>query len=144
MRNRTIRKGSTSVFSRIRNHRAFSLVELVVVVAVIGIITAIAMPSIRGVLEKGEEAKVTQNAKNIAALSSNLAAIGVAHVLPDSLGGIEATARLLREGVTVPEGPLAGQMFRMNGLTDEEITKAADKLRIVYAENELNLQLKSI
>ena len=144
MRNRTIRRGSTSIFSRIKDHRAFSLVEILVVIVVIGIITAIAMPAIRGVLENGEEAKVTQNAKNIAALSSNLAAIGVAHVLPDSLGGIEATARLLREGVTVPEGPLAGQMFRMNGLSDQEITKAADKLTIVYAEKELNLQFKDV
>jgi hypothetical protein len=51
---------------------------------------------------------------------------------------------LLREGVIVPEGPLAGQMFKMNGLTDEEISKAANKLEIVYAEKELNLRIKDV
>lgn len=133
---------STSAFGGIRASKAFSLVELLVVIVVIAIITAIGMPVIRGVLENGEDAKVLQNAKNIASLSANLASIGVAHVLPESLGGIEATARLLREGVIVPEGPLAGQMFKMNGLSDVEITKAADKLVIVYSERELNLRIK--
>ena len=118
----------------------FSLVELLVVIAILAVVTLLALPSIRNVLESGEEAKVEQNAKNIARISERLAAIGVAHVLPESLGGIEATARLLREGVIVPEGPMQGQTFSLSGLTDEEITKAAVRLRIVYDESELSLE----
>ena len=120
--------------------RGFSLVELLVVVAVLGVLAVLAIPSIQNVLESGEAAKIEQNAKNIARLSERLAAIGVAHVLPESLGGVEATVRLLREGVIVPEGPMVGQRFAINGITDEEITKAATRLRIVYDESELNLE----
>ncbi|MGK0184955.1 MAG: prepilin-type N-terminal cleavage/methylation domain-containing protein [Verrucomicrobiales bacterium] len=144
MRCQTNKMESNSAFKANGGFKAFSLVEILVVVVVISIITAISLPMVRGVLEEGEEVKVMVNAKNIAELSSRLAMVGVAHVLPESLGGIEATARLLREGVVVPEGPLAGQKFKMNGLTDVEITKAADKLEIVYAERELNLRIKDI
>ena len=122
----------------------FSLVELLVIIAILGVLTLITLPSIKGVLEQGNEAKVEQNAKNIARLSERLAAIGVAHVLPESLGGIEATVRLLREGVIVPEGPMQGQRFTLNGISDEEITKASLRLKIVYDESELNLEYASL
>ena len=122
MRRQTKKMESVTAFKANRGFKAFSLVEILVVVVVIAIIIAISLPVVRGVLEEGEEVKVMVNAKNISDLSSKLAMVGVAHVLPESLGGIEATARLLREGVIVPEGPLAGQKF--NSASAKERSKA--------------------
>ena len=46
--------------------------------------------------------------------------------------------------LVVPEGPMQGQRFTLNGITDEEITKAATRLEIVYDETELNLEYKPL
>ena len=116
-----------------------SLVELIVVVAILGVIAVFALPSIKNVLEAGEKAKDIQNAKNLASISSKLAGLGVAHVLPESLGGIEATARMLSLGVVVPEGPMSGQKFQLSGVKDEEIEKMTPYLDISYDEDELSL-----
>lgn len=64
-----------------------SLTELLIVVAAIGIIAAIAVPTTATFRQAALRAAATQNAKNIAQMSEALAALGVAHVIPDSMGG---------------------------------------------------------
>jgi prepilin-type N-terminal cleavage/methylation domain-containing protein len=123
-----------------RSKRAFSLIEMLVVISVLGIISMFAIPAISSVSESSKTAKAQRNAQNIAQISSALGAIGVAHVLPDSLGGAEATARLLREGVTVDRGAFKGQFFIIASLTDEEITYASKYLNIVYDPSEIRLE----
>ena len=118
-----------------------SLVELVVSILVLGIIIALAVPLFSGVSGAGKVAKNQKNAQEIARISTALASIGVAHVMPESLGGVEATARLIREGVVVPEGPFQGQEFKLASLSDEDITGAAEYLEIVYDLNEIRLVL---
>lgn len=119
--------------------RAMSLTELLIVVAVIGVIAAIAIPTTANLRESAKAAAATQNAKNIAQMSEALAALGVAHVIPDSMGGAEATARLLREGVIVPEGPMAGERFILAGMRESEIEETATYLRIEYDKSNLRL-----
>jgi len=72
-------------------------------------------------------------------MSGALAALGVAHVIPDSMGGVAATARLLREGVIVPEGPMAGEKFVLSGLRDDEIDSISVYLYVQYDRKELRL-----
>ena len=103
------------------------------------VLAAIAFPTISNMHETADKAKSQGNAQHIAQISSSLASMGVAHVLPDSLGGVEATARLLREGVTVPDGVFAGQFFVVSGLTDNEILEAAGFLEVVYDFAEVRL-----
>jgi hypothetical protein len=116
-----------------------SLTEILIIVVVIGIIAAIALPSISNIRGVAKKTTAIQNAKSISQMSSALAALGVAHVIPDSMGGVEATARLLREGVIVPEGPMAGEKFVLMGLNDDEIETVASYLYVQYDRKELRL-----
>ena len=122
-----------------RNSKALTLVEALIVIVVIGIIAAIALPVVGNIREAATRAAAMQNAKNVAQLSEALAALGVAHVIPDSMGGVEATARLMRERVVVPEGPMAGEKFLLSGMRDGEIEEVAKFLRIRYGERDLQL-----
>ena len=116
-----------------------SLVEMLIVIVVIGIIATIGIPAINKIRESAKEAAAVQNAKNIQQMSGALAALGVAHVIPDSMGGVAATARLLREGVIVPEGPMAGEKFVLSGLRDDEIDSISVYLYVQYDRKELRL-----
>ena len=115
------------------------MVELLLVIAVIGIVVTIGVPVVGNIRESAKKAAATQNAKNVAQLSEALAALGVAHVIPDSMGGVEATARLMREGVVVPEGPMAGEKFLLSGMRDGDIEEVARYLKIRYGERDLQL-----
>ena len=119
--------------------RGLSLVEGLLVIVTIGIILAISLPIIGNIRESAKKAAATQNAKMVASMSEALAALGVAHVIPDSMGGAEATARLLREGVIVPEGPFAGERFILSGMRDGEIEEIAEYLSIQHDETQLGL-----
>lgn len=119
-----------------------SLVELLVVIAVIGVIAAVAIPAIQNINESSKQATAIANAKNVAQMSSALSSLGVAHVIPDSMGGVEATARLLREGVVVTEGPLTGERMSLDALGDEAISDLAEYLDIQYGKTELMLVFK--
>lgn len=124
-----------------RNQRvsAFSLVEMLLVIAVIGVISAIAIPTVSRINESADDAKARVNARNVQSLSEALAAFGVAHVIPDSMGGAEATTRLLREGVVLTEGPMAGTSFVLPGVSDEEVEKIGKYLQVRYDRKELRL-----
>ncbi len=112
---------------------------MLIVVGVIGIIAALALPSISNIRGVAKRTTAIQNAKSISQMSGALAALGVAHVIPDSMGGVAATARLLREGVIVPEGPMAGEKFVLSGLRDDEIEEISEFLYVQYDKRELRL-----
>lgn len=116
-----------------------SLVEVLVTIVVLGVIVAIAIPSVSRIRDSAKVAAAMKNAKTIAQMSGALAALGVAHVIPDSMGGAEATARLLREGVTIAEGAMAGEVFVIPGMTDDHIEEVAEFLDVKYDRVELRL-----
>jgi len=119
--------------------RAFSLLELLAAVAAIGILAAIASMALRGIRDDGDSTKDRANAQHIAQVSAALGAMGVAHVLPDSLGGAEATARLLRNGIEVSKGPFTGQTMSIKALSDEDLSAASHYLELVYDLKEVRL-----
>ncbi|MCB1236008.1 MAG: hypothetical protein KDM91_13140 [Verrucomicrobiae bacterium] len=98
-----------------------------------------AAPAVSNIFETANASKTKKNAKEIASMSAELAALGVAHVIPDSMGGVGATIRLLREGIIVPSGPMAGSPFRMPHLADDEVEDIEKYLNIVYDYSELRL-----
>ena len=119
--------------------RGFTMTEMLVTIVVIGIIAAIAIPVIRGISGIGVS-KTKRNAQITAELSGNLTALDIAHVLPESLGGAEATARLLKEGIHIDDGPMAGAYMGMPDLNDKEIEETSKYLRTVFDESGIRLE----
>lgn len=115
-----------------RRRAGFSLTEMLVVVAVLGIIAAIGIQAIGGLADTANETAARRNAQNLASLSAGLSNLGVAHVIPESLGGIEATCRLLKLGIVVPDGPMKGSYYGVPGLPEERIPAASVYLEISY------------
>lgn len=123
-----------------RTHRsAFSLTEMLIVIAVIGVTTLISVPVLTDLIGRTKETLARQNAQRAVSVSGQLSAIGVAHVLPESLGGVEATLRLLRRGITVPDGDFQGKFFTVGEISDENIAEAAIFMEIVFETDELQL-----
>ncbi len=112
--------------------RGFSLMEALVAISIIGVLAAFSLPVIGRMADSISSIKAKQNALSTANVSGGLSAAGVAHVIPESLGGAEATTRLLRRGITVPEGPLAGTYFGMPNLAEDEVSATAVYLEIVF------------
>ena len=120
----------------------FTLLELIVIIAIIGLMVMATIPTVSRINDSSNRAKNMANANHLVKLSTALASLGVAHVIPDSMGGVEATARLIRAGVTVQNGPMAGEVFRMAGLRDEDIAALNNYLEVQYGSRELSLVLK--
>lgn len=112
---------------------------MLVVISILGIMAAVAVPAYNGVVERSREATTKRHAQDIADISAQLAAVEVIHVIPVSMGGVEATARYIREGITVYDGPFAGKMFKGPSLTDDEIAKVAVYLQPIYEADDLRL-----
>ncbi len=140
----TITPHPDGIFKKRRPARCsgMSLVELIVSIVILGIVISLAVPAMSGISSASQIAKNQRNAQQLASMSTALASIGVAHVMPESLGGVEATARLLREGVIVPEGPFEGQTFKLGSLSDTDINGASNYLDIVYDLTEIRLVMK--
>jgi len=116
-----------------------SLIELLVIITLIATILAIALPIFTRVDKAAQIAKDKANAAHVANMSEALAAMGVVHVFPDSMGGIEATIRLLREGVVVTSGPFSGQTFLIRPLNNREISGAVRYLELIYDTHDVRL-----
>ena len=113
--------------------RGFSLIEILVVIGVMGIIAALGIPVIGNLFGESRKTTSRANARGLATISTSLSVLGVEHVIPLSLGGKEATCRLLKKGIVVSEGPMLGVYYGMPGLKHDEIPLAAEYLDITYA-----------
>lgn len=112
----------------------FSLVELLVTIGIIAVVVTIAVQMIGGLSDNADATAAKKNAQNMGSVSASLSALGVAHVIPESLGGTEATCRLIRHGIEIPDGPMQGTYFSVAGVSDDDIPSVAVYLDISYQD----------
>lgn len=104
----------------------FSLVEMLVVIAIIGIIAAIAIPNIGSINQAAEDAAVDRNAQNCASVWN--AAIAAGYTSTAANAGAAVT---LLEGTTVTgAGPFAGNTFTTGEIDDDIEADVVAKLTL--------------
>jgi prepilin-type N-terminal cleavage/methylation domain-containing protein len=104
--------------------QGFSLIELLVSIAIIAIIAGIAIPVISSIIQRGQETAARRNAQSIAGLASSASAAGNLEL---SAAVDKTTAvDLLVAGVT-GEGQFAGNLFVIH-LKDNERERAMQYL----------------
>lgn len=97
----------------VRNPRfkGFSLVELLIVITVLGVITAIAIPAISGVYQNSIDATVHQNVQNLATLFNGSRGAGAVYASYDKNSIIdELTSATGVRG----SGSMSSVVFRLN------------------------------
>jgi len=110
-----------------KRHSAFSLVEMLVVIAVIGIMAAIAVPQIGRINDAAKESKDKRNAQNIASVCGSAQAAGLDFVGAD----VAATVSAVVAGNTVTDpGPFQNTFFGVPNLSAADQTSAATYLEL--------------
>jgi type IV pilus assembly protein PilA len=87
----------------------FSLVELLIVIAVIGIIAAIAIPNISGVSDAAKQSTAQRNAQNIASVYNSAITAGATSTATDA----DTAADAVIAGMTPASGPFATKEFKV-------------------------------
>lgn len=96
--------------------KGFSLVEMLVVIAVIGIIAAIAIPNIGSVSGSAKTATAQRNAQSIVSLYQYGTAAGIAWSGADRNTKVASVIT----GATPSDGAFAGKSFKLPNLSDAD------------------------
>ena len=110
-------------------HQGFSLLEMLLVIAVIGIISAIGIPALSSMNGMAGDATAKRNAQNLASVFASAIASGVEWNVPQGTkaGAIAA----VQAGTTSP----AGENFSVEGLSADAVNAAKPFLR--YEDSKL-------
>ncbi|WP_395717679.1 type II secretion system protein [Prosthecobacter sp.] len=104
-----------------RDHAGFSLIELLVTIAILSIIVAIAIGAFGGARQGAEDQKDKRNAQEIASIAAMANAAGADFVV---VGDERGTIENLRNGCAPTRGALKGRLFQLPSLGEPEITGA--------------------
>jgi prepilin-type N-terminal cleavage/methylation domain-containing protein len=102
-----------------------SLVEMLTVIAVIGILVAVAIPALGRVNRSAAESKDLQNARILASVCQSAQAAGVDFVDPN--GDLQVTIRNIQAGAVATRLDFAGQAFCVS-IADRDIPGASRHL----------------
>lgn len=116
--------------------RGFSLVEMMATIAIIVILTAVAIPAIAGIDNRASEVSAKRNAQQAAALSASANVVGIDHVFEEANGGIIATLEFLSQGIDQVDN--SGLLVKL-GLNSNQMSEAAKYLEIKDQNSTLHL-----
>lgn len=116
----------------------FSLVEMLVVIAVIGILAAIAVPNIGRINQSAENSKDRRNAQQFASVCSAAQAAGYDFVAVTSTPNDATSAQIVTllgaiatgASITDTTSPFYDQFFGVPNVSESERTSAAAYLRV--------------
>lgn len=103
----------------------FSLVEMLVVIAIIGIIAAIAIPNIGALNDSARDAAAKRNAQTVASVLNAAVAAGADLGTP---ANAKALVTLAETGVSPGDGAFANKLFTSGPIDDDEEDKVAGYL----------------
>lgn len=103
-----------------QSNRAYTLIEMMVSIAVIALIAGIAVPMISSIFQRSEETAARRNAQTIAGIASTASAAGNTEI--SSAADKDAAVNLLVAGVH-GQGQFAESVFIVN-LENEDRVKA--------------------
>lgn len=99
-------------------HQGFSLVEMLTVVAVMGLIAAIAIPSLGKVNDGAKRASSQRNAQNLVSVFAAGAAAGIKWAGTDRNTKIQAVVT----GAVALDGAFAGRLFQVPNISGNDLT----------------------
>ena len=106
------------------HHRSqgFTLVEMLTTIAILAVLTSIALPSMTSINQNSVDTRDRRNAQELAAMCSTAQAAGVDFVVP---GDIEKTIENIVKGGKPVDGAFAGRFFGIQGMApkDQEASK---------------------
>ncbi|MBK8090776.1 MAG: prepilin-type N-terminal cleavage/methylation domain-containing protein [Verrucomicrobiaceae bacterium] len=111
----------------------FSLVEMLVVIAIIGIIAAIAIPNIGNLNESARNASAQRNAQTVASVLNAAISAGVSTSGWTTAGLIDTA----ETGVSPIDGAFKDRMFTSGEIDDSEEAKAVAHLSFDSAQNQV-------
>ncbi len=118
----------------LRSHspkQGFSLMEMLIVIAVIGVITMMVVTIFGGATQAADEAKNRRNAQEIASVASAASAAGVAFLVPNNE---EASILNLRDGMIASDGVFKNRIYKLPPMHETEITGAMKYLSVTESE----------
>lgn len=104
----------------------FSLVEMLVVIAVIGIIAAIAVPNIGRINDSAKDATYRRNAQNLASVFASAQAAGVDFSSASAVEADIITAIITGATVSDADSPFNGTYFGVPGLDATDAVSETD------------------
>lgn len=119
-----------------RFKRAFSLIELLIGMAVVGVIASIALPSLVRVVNEGRDAKTTRNAQMIAHTYMEARAAGAEFA--SSSSDLRGKVLELVEGKN-GAGIMSTCRFRINALAAEELRAVLRRLAYDAATDSMTI-----
>jgi prepilin-type N-terminal cleavage/methylation domain-containing protein len=112
---------------RPRAARGFSLIELLTTIAILGVLSSIALFSMSGVNQNVKDTRDRRNAQELAFVCGNAHAAGFDFVTDTS---VEGTVKKIVQGGTPTDGAFAGKSFGLSGLSEQDQAAASKFLEI--------------